>query len=89
MGKVIEIGNQVEERRRNVMTGVMALLMIDEWTGLDLFGMDEVSEVIMPAIDNALTKLMDEGTDILEIEDQIQEVREKFIEFITKEDVID
>ena len=89
MGKVIEIGNQVEERRRNVMTGVMALLMIDEWTGLDLFGMDEVSEVIMPAIDNSLAKLMNEGTDILEIEDQINEVREKFIEFITKEDVID
>ena len=86
MGKVIEIGTQeLTERRRKIMLGVITMVMIDEWTESGIFESNEISEAIMPVIDEALARSSEAGEDILEIEEEIDGMREKLIEFM-KED---
>lgn len=83
MGKVVEIGNQeLKERRRQVMLGVMAMALVDEWTECGVFELDGVTEAITPVIDETLDRILEEGVDILEIEENVNEMRERMIEFM-------
>ena len=87
MDKVVEIGNQeLKERRRRVMLGVMAMALVDEWTEFGAFGLDGVMEASTPAIDESLDRILEDGADVLEVEESINELREKMIEFM-KENV--
>ena len=89
MGKVIEIENrELKERKRKVMVGLMAMVMLNEWTEMNLFGVEGVREEIMPAIDETLDKFQTEGTDILEIEDAVNGLREDMLKFM-KEQMIE
>ena len=90
MGKIVEIENrELKERKEKVMLGLMAMAMVDEWTESGLFGIEGVREAIMPAIDDTLDKFQTEGADILEMEDTINELREKMIEFMKEQEIED
>ena len=90
MGKVIEIENQeLKERKRKVTLGLITMVMVDEWTEMDLFGVEGIREAIMPVIDEALDKFQTEGMDILEIEDGINEVREDLVKFMNEQKIED
>ena len=79
MGQIIKIEKgSIDERRRQAALGMSLLVLMGKFTGINAMDIsDEELEPLDQTMDVIVTNLAANGADILELEDAMNELKEK------------